>query len=254
MNTQLNAKSVAKAMDVVVEKGKAQNWDQAQYKAELTALLAEQRQNLRTANSPLKAKARTDTMNLLYFWESSDCPDEHTAVYVDEISMDRFLFRKGVFIKKEQINKPIIFDLTVSKAEIAAYDDMPNNSASPLVNQKMMDLLLAIAPNDVQFFDAEVHCHDGVLTNYKLLNITRTVVGIDREQSIYTKSESLGAIRTVRRLVYNPGCMKNHLIARDAEYLGNILVTEEIKQVFEKAKINGAQIFTPEDYYRNVWE
>jgi hypothetical protein len=43
------------------------------------------------------------------------------------------------------------------------YDCIPNNSGSPLVNQKIADILLKLAPDDVQFFDTEIRCKDGVL-------------------------------------------------------------------------------------------
>jgi hypothetical protein len=43
--------------------------------------------------------------------------------------------------------------------------------------------------------------------------------------------------------------MGSHKIARDAEYLGNLLVSEEIKQVFEKEKIKGVWLVRPEEWY-----
>jgi hypothetical protein len=191
---------------------------------------------------------------MLYLWEfPKNCPNKHIAVYDREISMDRFLFREGIFLTQAQVDKPIIFDLTVSTAEIVKYDDIPNNSASLLVNQKIMDILLEIAPDDVQFFDAEVRCKDGVLSNYKLLNITHHIIGMDHEKSIYSRPQPLDIILTIKYLTYKPGCMKNHKVARDEENLGHILVTEEIKQAFEKAKIKGPRIVTPEDYYREIW-
>lgn len=53
-------------------------------------------------------------------------------------------------------------------------------------------------------------------------------------------------------LTYKPGCMKNHKLARDEEYLGNILITEEIKEAFEKEKVKGAWLVRPEDYYSQI--
>jgi hypothetical protein len=57
-HTTAAMQSVAKKMDQIVEIGKAQNWTQSQYKAELRSMLAEQRQNLRAGNVVLNTKAR----------------------------------------------------------------------------------------------------------------------------------------------------------------------------------------------------
>ncbi|MCC5792426.1 MAG: hypothetical protein JJT82_07460 [Legionellaceae bacterium] len=130
------------------------------------------------------------------------------------------------------------------------YDCIPNNAASPLVNQKIIDILLELVPDDVQFFDAKVRCKDGILTNYKLLNLTRTITGIDHEKSIYSLMESTDAILGFKYLTYKPGCMGQYELARDKEYLGNILATDKIKQAFEKAKVKGAWFVRPEQYYR----
>jgi hypothetical protein len=94
------------------------------------------------------------------------------------------------------------------------YDCIPNNCASPLVNQKVIDLLYKLEPEDVQFFDAEVRCKDGILTNYKLLNITRTIMGIDHEKSIYSLIPSTNGILGFNYLTYKPGCMGINKLAR----------------------------------------
>lgn len=147
-----------------------------------------------------------------------------------------------------------ILHLSVSKEKIQKlFDCIPNNSAAPLVNQRIIDLLLQLAPDDVQFFDAEIRCVDGVIRDYKLLNFTHKIIGIDHENSIYTKIYQSKAILGFQYLTYKPSCMGKHKLARDSEYLGNCLVTEEIKNAFEVAKIKGIRFVKPEDYYRNVY-
>jgi hypothetical protein len=144
-----------------------------------------------------------------------------------------------------------IFIVEVTKARIQkVYDRIPNSALLPLVNQKVVDLLLKIAPDEVQFFDTEIRCKDGVLKNYKIVNVIHTIKGIDHEKSVYDTMANCDAIGGFKYLTYLPGCMGNRKIARDEEYMGNILVTEEIKQAFEKEKIKGACFFRPEDYYR----
>ncbi|WP_131777833.1 imm11 family protein [Legionella fairfieldensis] len=187
---------------------------------------------------------------MIYLWEKPEnCTNKLIAEYDREHSPDRFLFRRAIHVESEQLDKKIIFVHEMLQEKISSYDCIPNNSASPLVNQKIVDLLLELAPADVQFFDTEVHCKNGVLTNYKLLNVTSTIVGIDHEKSIYTKMSQIDAIAGFRYLTYRPGSMGNHKIARDKEYLGNLLVTEEIKQAFEKEKIKGIWFARPEEWY-----
>ena len=134
------------------------------------------------------------------------------------------------------------------------YDSIINNASSPLVNQKIRDILLKLAPDDVQFIKAEVHCKDGILTNYHFLNVTSEIIGVDREKSIYTMMKlAPDVFSSFRYLTYKPGCMGNHKLARDAENLGNILVTEEIKCAFEKEKIKGVWFIAPEKYHTNCY-
>jgi|688.fasta_scaffold165566_2 hypothetical protein len=191
---------------------------------------------------------------MIYQWEKlKNCRNKSIAAYNRELSPDRFMFLDGIPLTTEQVNKKPIFEQEITQARTIKYDCIPNNCGSPLVNQKIVDLLLRLAPDDVQFFDAEVRCKDGILTGYKLLNATHTIVGIDHEKSIYTMmKESPTAILGFKYLTYKPGCMGNIKIARDREYLSNFLVAEEIKQAFEKEKITGIWFATPEEWYSLV--
>lgn len=142
-----------------------------------------------------------------------------------------------------------VMHISVPKAAIVGFDNIPNNANVPLVNQKIIDILLKLAPNDVQFFDTDIHCKDGILTDYKLLNITHTIKGIDHERSVYTKMKTTDAILGFKYLTYKSGCMEKYKLARDEEYFSNLLVTEEIRQAFEQAKIKGMRFITPEEFY-----
>ena len=190
---------------------------------------------------------------MIYLWvKPKSCPQKLIAEYNRKLSIDRFLFTDGICLTLSQIDKPIIFQHKMKEADISKYDCIPNNSSSPLVNQRIVDLLLKLAPDDVQFFDAEVRCMDGILTGYKLLNVTSTFVGIDREKSIcQMMKNSPTSILGFRYLTYKPGCMGNHKVARDKEYLGNLLVSEEVKQLFEKEKIKGIWFARPEEWFGN---
>lgn len=192
---------------------------------------------------------------MIYLWKlPKDYSDKLVATYNRELSPDRFLFLDGDPLTTVQINKKIIFDVEVNKNKVIPYDCMLNNSSIPLVNERVVDVLLKLAPSDVQFFNTEVRCKDGILLNYKLLNVTNKIIGIDHEKSIYSMIENTDAILGFKYLTYKPGCMDNYKLARDGEYLGNILLTEEIKQAFECEKIKGQCFVTPEEYYLEEYD
>ncbi|MDP3269972.1 MAG: hypothetical protein Q8M40_13120 [Legionella sp.] len=116
---------------------------------------------------------------MIYLWEDpKNCTNKMIAVYERDISPDRFLFLRGTPVEQEKIIKSAVFIHMMVKDKIRSYDCIPNNSASPLVNQRIIDLLLEFAPDDVQLIDAEIHCKDGVLTHYKLLNVISTFIGL----------------------------------------------------------------------------
>lgn len=171
------------------------------------------------------------------------------AKYNHDISFDRFMFRRGNFVPKNHVDKPIIFDLKITMQEALRFDQIINDSSCLLVNQKIADILMKLAPEEVQFFDTEIRCKDGILTNYKLVNITQVVKGVDYEKSLYTKMVNIDAISGFMRLNLVKNCMNGYKIARLEESHGHILATEKIKQTFEAARVTGLRFVTPEDYY-----
>lgn len=157
----------------------------------------------------------------------------------------------STFKECPKFNRRPILNVKATQSELLKkYDSIPNSCGLPLVSKNIVDILLQLAPDDVQFFDAEIHCKDGILMGYKLLNLTSKIKGIDHEQSVYTIMEGLpNVIYDFKKAIYKTGCMGHHKLARDEEYLSHILVTEEIKQAFEKEKINGVWFVTPEEWY-----
>lgn len=175
------------------------------------------------------------------------------AKYDYDASVDRFLFHEGKYVTKSQIDKPIIFNMKLSVKEASAFDNIINTSSCLLANQKIIDILKKEAPDEVQFFDAEIKCKDGIITNYKLVNITQEVEGVDHEKSHYNKMIHADAISGFMRLKLVKNCIKNYKISRLKEYSSHILVTEEIKQAFEAARVTGLRFVTPEDYYSDIY-
>lgn len=182
-----------------------------------------------------------------------DSKSKQEAKYNHDLSSDMFIFRKGKYVSKNELDKPIIFNLKLTTSEAIKFDQIINDSTCLLVNQKIIDILMKLAPEEVQFFDTEVRCKDGVLTNYKLVNFTEEVVAVDRENSIVETILDTKAIGGFKRLVFNRNCLGTHKLARLAEFHGHMLGNEEMKQAFESACITGLRFVTPENYYADIY-
>ncbi len=187
---------------------------------------------------------------MIYLIEAPvDFKFKQEARYNHDLSVDMFIFRKGKYVSRNEIEKPIIFDSKITVQEAMKFDQIINNSDSLLVNQKVIDILMKLVPEEVQFFDTEIRCKDGIITNYKLVNVTQAVKGVDHEKSLYDKMINADVISGFMRLKLLGNCMGDYKIARLEESHGHILANEEIKQAFETARVTGLRFVTPEDYY-----
>jgi hypothetical protein len=175
------------------------------------------------------------------------------AKYDHDLSTDMYVLFDGRYIKQSEMNKPIIFNMKLLMKDALAFDNMINNSTCLLINERTVEILKKLVPEEVQFFDAEIRCKDGVLTNYKLVNITQEVEGIDHEKSLYTwLGDPADKTISLQRLFVKKDCMNGYKIARLAEFSPHILATEEIKQAFESARVTGLRFMLPQDYYAEV--
>ncbi|MBU1927345.1 MAG: DUF1629 domain-containing protein [Pseudomonadota bacterium] len=187
---------------------------------------------------------------MIYLWfDPLDYPEERLGRYEREISPDQFLLRRGKKLEVNEFSEPTV-TFRFPRKTMLQYDCLCNGSGLPLINDRIKTVLENIAPNDVQFFKAKVICSDGALEGYQFLNVTNKVVGMDREKSRY---EDNGMYTSFTYLTYKPNCMGEHLIARDAEYLGHILVSEELKKVFDTERFTGIRLVRPEDYYTDLY-
>jgi hypothetical protein len=190
---------------------------------------------------------------MLYLWVSSETwSNKNTVIYAKENSTNRFLFTVGDRLPPEIVSTKLFYEAEVSRDKLQSFDYIVNTGYFPLVSQKVADLLNALVPDEVQFVDTEIRCKDGILTNYKGVNVTHKIKGMDRENSIYTTAKIKEEyISSIQYLTYLPGCMGQYSIARDEESSSNLIVTEKIKLAFENAKITkGINFVRPEDYYR----
>lgn len=184
--------------------------------------------------------------NIPYIWcIPEDYPEKCIGIYDRKRSPDRFEFKKGVKLP-DTIGLPI-FQFEVSAEKLTKWDELPNSADVPLVNQRLLDLLLKLAPNDIQVFDARLETKDGILPGYKLINVTNTVYGIDHEASECSYITGTRTPRSIKRLSYKENCLGNHQMARDAECHSHLLVSPVIREAFMTGKIRGVKLLTAEE-------
>ncbi len=141
--------------------------------------------------------------------------------------------------------------------ETQKYDCLINNSGAPLVSKKVQDLLIKIAPMDVQFIPTKVVCSDGILEEYAILNVTYLASSIDHDQSKYSLLDLPGGLKMIsiiRKLVLKPESLGNHEIARAQEKHSILFISEKIKAAFEAAGVTGAYLVEPETYYMDLYK
>jgi hypothetical protein len=188
----------------------------------------------------------------MYLWVSPEpWPVKNTAIYNRDISPDRFLLLRGESFSPEIEASTFIFDAEVSKDKLLPYNYIVNTGGFPLVSQKVVDLLNDLVPDEIQVVSTEIRCNDGILKNYKGINVVKKIIGMDRNNSIFTTAKVKEEyISGIQYLTYLPNCLGQYSIARDADYFPNLLISEKIKLAFEIAKISkGINFVRPENYY-----
>ncbi|GAB4223228.1 MAG: hypothetical protein Tsb005_17630 [Gammaproteobacteria bacterium] len=194
----------------------------------------------------------------VYIWtKPKDHPQKLIGIYQDEHeqgdSPDRFLFNKGIYLTDTQMFPQPTIVYKVPKARLLPFDSLATHiTATPLVNQRLGNLLKALAPNDIQLFDVKVECVDGELPGYQIINLTHKEAFVDREQSEYTTLNLSGGIKMIciiKHLVVKAGCLATHHLARGEE-LGVILMSQSLRDAFKQAKITGVWLPTAPEYFR----
>jgi hypothetical protein len=182
---------------------------------------------------------------MIYLWNSPDnILNKEIGEYDEVNSPDRFLLREGRKLDLKEFSPMPVVHFEILQKRVLKFDSLVNNARIPLVNERVRDILEENSPKEVQFFPAKVICSDGELESYSFLNVTVEIVGIDKEKTIYDRS-GYG----FHYLTYKKGCMGEHLLARDKEDHGNLLVSEKLKLIFDKEKITGTWFVRPEEYY-----
>jgi len=187
-----------------------------------------------------------------YLWKPADnYPNTRIGVYNKKESIDEYEFFRGNCVHK--INPKIIIDFECPKEYIEKYGSIYTTAGSPVVREDVLGLCNDLLKDQIQIFDVELRTKNGVLKNYKLVNILNLVEGIDLEHSICKYLTDEKTILGFKYLVLKGNCLGDLHIARLKETKSLILVSEALKERFEKNKVKGVRFPTPEEHYAEIY-
>ena len=194
-------------------------------------------------------------MKIYQWWNGSVPGDGYARFRNSERKTNSYIFMEGKSLPfdsglpnwKETLQDPKDYDLLYTyfydEKKLKSYACMPNNGQAPLVNQKVLDILLDLCPDEFQYFPVTIvgenpkhppfENHD-----YCLINICQTIDGIDKEKSDLTFcGEEIDQIKT---LVLKEN-MSPFTLARWKYSMVEKIVAEPLVKAFKKAKINGVK-------------
>lgn len=174
---------------------------------------------------------------MIWIWRNPKTLSQNKmGEYIQDSGTDRFEFRKSIILDPNSVLVPkVVFSCN----EKYLLDVLPNSGALLIVSKKALGILSDICPNDYQVFDANVFVGDKSIEGYSLLNILNKVEVFDMERCLIKKR--MGAITSIEKIVYKTDNLFGHDIARNADFASHVLVSDRIKEAFEKDKIKGVE-------------
>jgi hypothetical protein len=181
---------------------------------------------------------------MVHLWRvSDDYPQSLIGAYQRATGPDRFLLKKGERLSDQAGIPAIRFEGTLQR--LREFDCLANDALVPLVNAKCGSLLMALAPDDVELVAARVEASDGVTEEFSFVNVISKVKGIDHERSSYRYVPGTKQIMSFRKLEYVETCLGEHGLARDAEYMGHLLVADRIATRLRREAGRGIDLLEP---------
>ena len=174
-------------------------------------------------------------------YDAENVPNKSFAVYNEDRT--GIIDYKIKYIRKSDFSEYPIFYFTVENPieKILKWDFLPNNSRSPLVNKKGLDFISELCPNEFEYYDTIIEATDGIITDYKLINILVSVRIADKEKTIY--QDLSGFICGYRKLVAKDNPLEGHNMVRDIlneNPSSGIYVSPYFKSEYKKRKLKGA--------------
>ncbi len=176
-----------------------------------------------------------------------------------------YIFMGGRFLPCQDIGNlkysqdPKDYDLTFASEclpkEFKRFDCLPNNGQAPLVNQKVLDILSRLCPDDFQAFPVVIvpepgSPHSFENHDYWLINITKQVEAIDLEKSILSFFEEMpNRVSSIKKLLFlNDKQFETPLIARIINDRSFEIVSPPLAQALKESNVTGVQFIEDKDY------
>lgn len=161
---------------------------------------------------------------MIYVWTiSNNYPDEFIGEYDVGASPDRFKFKNS---EKLSTNETPVVRFGVNAESLTEFDDLASNAMVPIISPVIVSALNEF-DLDIQLIDVRIIAKDKEVPGYKLLNVLGKISALDRENSEFNYIPGTEQIMGFSELAY---LNVEVGIARDADYLSNILVSEHISR------------------------
>lgn len=171
---------------------------------------------------------------------------ESITLIKSELGWETDLLQRST--NKDRISS-LIFNVEKNKwavpEHILKWDFLMNSTAIPLVNSKALKVLEEVAHGEFQAIPTEIRLPDGqVITDYKLINVTNLVDGIDFEHSVEdpqykgTKIE----LSKFKKIYHKLNCLEvaSKLLARNKDIrVTTPYIAEKLRKAIKSANLAG---------------
>lgn len=176
---------------------------------------------------------------MIWMWNIPNTwPDKRIGTVNEETGTDRFEFLNGNVLDKNEIVSP---DIVFECQEKFLYDVLPNSGSLLIISERLLNIMKNLCEDDFQVFKANVFVKNKKIDGYYLINIVNKIEVLDKQNSIYTTILDTDAILNLKKVVYKQDNLLNHHIVRNLDCLSNVLVSEKLKEIFDKEKIKGVE-------------
>ncbi|WP_291581513.1 imm11 family protein [Clostridium sp. UBA6640] len=176
---------------------------------------------------------------MIWIWSIPDeWPNKRIGIALKNTGTDRFEFLEGKILDENTTVCPnVVFDCE----EKFLSDVLPNSGSLLIVSRRVLNIIENLCKCDYQVFEANIFVGKNKVNGYYLLNILNPIEILDKSKSVFVTMKNSNAIFKFRKIVYKEDDLINHSIARNADYVPHVLVSQELKEIFEKEKIKGVE-------------
>ena len=179
----------------------------------------------------------------------SNYPNSHIGVFLGPMDQHEKVYDfMGVKELDESYDYHLRFGVETTEKIIRKYDSIQiNTPISFLFSEKIISILQELCPDQIQVFDTVIECKDGIITDYKAVNILNEIDVSDPEKSKYEKytkdldpNESIAGYRR-GGFVMKEEMLEPIHIGRDKYSHATIIISSTLKEALEKAKVKGCK-------------